>query len=125
MSAAALILATVLTLLLTLFTFESSQLTAAEPECRPDRAPAAAVPCARPAVAVPERDRHPGHHPFTVQVCPVATATHRTLCHTLLPAVAFPATGGPAPAVTAPAPPAPGTTADCPPRTDQRQILRC
>ncbi|MBO8194193.1 hypothetical protein ITI46_21385 [Streptomyces oryzae] len=121
-------LVAVLTLLLALSALGSSQPAVDELGCPDGRAAATAAAtnsCVRVAVHAPGEGRHPGHDPSSAQVCPGATATHRPLCHTLLPTVASPAVSCLLPGAATPAVAAPGNPPECCPLAAQRQILRC
>ncbi|CAM3718733.1 hypothetical protein HMPREF1486_04754 [Streptomyces sp. HPH0547] len=116
-----------LAVLLTLLVLDSTPPTAVEPADSAVSAPGVAVtaaPCPQEAMAGPARDRLPGHDP-SAQACPGATTAHRTLCHTLLPAVASPAVGGSPSGAAAATGPCTGVTDNCRPPAAQRQILRC
>ncbi len=127
--ATAAILAAVAALVLTLSSLGDSHLAAEEQSgCAHGQATvtaAAATPCSHRAEAAPAHGRHPGHDPSSTQTCLVATATHRPLCHTLLPAVDPPAISGLPPVAAASTAPVPSTPADCHPPAIQREILRC
>jgi hypothetical protein len=122
--ATALTLAAMLALLIALLTLGSTAMAAEEPGCPHGPAPASA-PCPQVSVAAPTYGHHPGHGPSSTHACLVGASTHRTLCHSPLPAVGSPAPSGLLPGAVSSADPAPGTVARCHPRTVQRQILRC
>jgi hypothetical protein len=122
-------LAAVLALLLALITLGGSAPSADGRGCPHGRAAVTdqvTASCPQVTVAAPTHGRHhPGHDPSSIKTHHMATATHRPLCHTLLPAVDSPAPSGvPADAASS-SDLALATTADCHPQVAQRQILRC
>ncbi|MGP3978009.1 hypothetical protein ACTWQF_29135 [Streptomyces sp. 8N114] len=123
---AAVPLAAVLVLLLTLLALGCPHLAADERGCADGRTPVAAADstsCHQVDMATPPSGHHHGHG-SSAKVCP-ATSTSPRLCHVPLAAVHSPPASSLLTVPAGAADPVPGTAADCHPRATQRQILRC